>query len=344
MIDSTIPVRTARLIRATAREVGVTEAELRHLPGPDPAGIADGLSRIPTESTWRIWELVHAVGGPGAGLRAGAAAERGQLLEWDYLFTSAPTLAESVRAAFDLRALVTDPGVGWTVREDGGLLVLRFDAIEPDPLLAPVEDFVLTTVLRRMREATRTAITPVHVALSRRAPATRQHLVDVFGTRRIDFGAPRAQLTFLDVAALPTGTDPQLGALVRRHAELALANSGPVPTYREALRAAILDELAAGELELPAVAARFAASPRTFQRRLAEAGTTWRDEVDAARRERAEALLRESDLPVQSIAARLGYSDARTLRRSFQRWTGQSPDTFRRAAGPGNTNGAFTRR
>ncbi|MGS2809539.1 helix-turn-helix domain-containing protein [Nocardia sp. MW-W600-9] len=342
MIDSTIPVRTARLIRATARGIGVTEAELRHLPGPDPADIADGLSRIPTGSTWRIWELAEALGGPGAGLRAGAAADRGQLLEWDYLFTSAPTLAESVRAALDLRALVTDPGVTWTVREDGGLLVLRFDAIEPDPLLAPVEDFVLSTVLRRMREATRTAITPVHVALSQRAPVTRQHLVEVFGTHRIDFGAPHAQLTFLDVAALPTGTDPQLGALLRQHAELALTGSRPVPTHREALRAAILDELAAGDLELPAVAARFAASPRTFQRRLAEAGTTWREEVDAVRRERAERLLRETDLPIRSIAARLGYTDARALRRSFRRWTGQSPDAFRRTTGTGNTNGAFT--
>ncbi|MFC9664872.1 hypothetical protein ACFVJ5_31980 [Nocardia sp. NPDC127606] len=116
MIDGTIPVRTARLIRATALGAGVTEAELRHLPGPDPAGIADGLARIVTESTWRIWELVDAA---DAGLRAGTAADHGALLEWDYLFTSAPTLAESVRAAFDLRALVTDPEVDWTVHQDG---------------------------------------------------------------------------------------------------------------------------------------------------------------------------------------------------------------------------------
>ncbi|GAD87120.1 hypothetical protein NCAST_34_02500 [Nocardia asteroides NBRC 15531] len=331
VIDRTIPVRTARLIRATARGIGVTEGELRHLPGPDPAGIADDLSRLPTETTWRVWELIDAVGGAGAGLRAGSAAERGRLLEWDYLFTSAPTLADGIRAAFDLRALATDPGVVWTVHEDDRLLVLRIAAIEPVPVLAPVEEFVLSTVLRRMREATGTPITPVHVAFSQRPPSTRQHLVDAFGTRRIDFDAPHAQLTFLDAAALPTGGDPQLGALVRRHAELALAGSAPVPTYEEALRAAILDDLAAGALDLSAVAARFAASPRTFQRRLAEAGTTWRAEVDAARRDRAERLLRESDLPVGSIAARLGYADARTLRRSFQRWTGQSPDAYRRA-------------
>ncbi|MGW6120122.1 helix-turn-helix domain-containing protein [Nocardia sp. NPDC055165] len=76
-----------------------------------------------------------------------------------------------------------------------------------------------------------------------------------------------------------------------------------------------------------------ALSPRTFQRRLAEAGTTWRDEVDAARRDRAERPLRDSDLPVQSIAARLGYTDARTLRRAFSRRNGQSPDIFRRTPG-----------
>ncbi|MFD3508773.1 helix-turn-helix domain-containing protein [Nocardia sp. NPDC058666] len=332
MIDGTIPVRTARLIRATARSVGVAEGELRHLPGPDPAGIPDDLARVPTESTWRIWELIDAIGGPGAGLHAGAAAEHGHLPEWDYLFTSASSLADSVRAAFELRALVTDPGVEWTVQSDGGLLVIRVGAIEPGPVIAPVEEFVLSTVLRRMREATDTPITPVHVALRQPAPPTRRHLIDVFGTRRIDFDAPHAQLTFLDIGALPTGTDPHLGALVRRHAELTIANSHPVPTFPQALRTAVLDDLAAGDLDLATVATRFAASSRTFQRRLAEAGTTWRDEVDAARRERAQHLLRTSDLPVRAIAARLGYTDARTLRRAFRRWTGQNPETYRRDA------------
>ncbi|KAF0845021.1 AraC family transcriptional regulator [Nocardia caishijiensis] len=332
MIDSTIPIRTARLIRATALRIGVGEGELRHLPGLDPTGAADGLARVPTASIWRIWELVDAVGGPGAGLHAGAAAERGHLPEWDYLFTSAASLAESVRAAFELRALVTDPGVEWTVRSDGGLLVIRIGSIEPSPVIAPVEEFVLSTVLRRMREATGTPITPVRVVLRQPAPPTHQHLIDAFGTRRIDFGAPHAQLTFLDVGALPTGTDPHLGALVRRHAEIAVANSRPIPSFPHTVRASILDDLAAGGLDLTAVAARFAASPRTFQRRLAEAGTTWRDEVEAARRERAEHLLRASDLPVQAIAARLGYTDARTLRRAFRRWTGQNPESYRRLA------------
>ncbi|APA95096.1 helix-turn-helix transcriptional regulator [Nocardia seriolae] len=90
--------------------------------------------------------------------------------------------------------------------------------------------------------------------------------------------------------------------------------------------------LAEGELDLGRVAQRLAIGPRTLQRRLSEVGTTWRAEVEAMRHRRAAELLRDTDLPVQSIAARVGYVDARALRRAFLRWTGHTPDAFRRQA------------
>ncbi|MFJ9775185.1 helix-turn-helix domain-containing protein [Kitasatospora sp. NPDC101157] len=56
--------------------------------------------------------------------------------------------------------------------------------------------------------------------------------------------------------------------------------------------------------------------------------------MDAVRHEQAARLLRDTRLPAQSIAARLGYADPRALRRAFQRWTGHTPDTYRKSAVP----------
>ncbi|MFE3193616.1 helix-turn-helix domain-containing protein [Nocardia sp. NPDC059240] len=332
MIDGTIPTRIAALIRATALRVGVTPAELAALdPALDLAFLTDDLLRVPTEWAWRAWELIDAAAGPGSGLLATAAADRGGLHVWDYLFTSAPTLAESLRTVVSLRGVVTDPGVGWEVVESGGLLTVRESApIEPPVVLAPIEEFMLSMMLRRVREATRAQLIPVRVAFTHHDSSRYRSLIDEFGTGRIDFGASHAEITFLDAAALPTGADAQLGTMLRHYAELVLAGSRVIPGERDSVRAVIAAALRDGDLTLDGAARRLSMSPRTLQRRLGELGTSWRAEVESVRHEQAVALIRDTRLPVQSVATRLGYTDARTLRRAFQRWTGQSPDEFRR--------------
>ncbi|MFI1646737.1 helix-turn-helix domain-containing protein [Streptomyces avidinii] len=76
-------------------------------------------------------------------------------------------------------------------------------------------------------------------------------------------------------------------------------------------------------------------SPRTLQRRLGEHGTTWREEVEAVRQEHTLELLRATDLPLRSVAARVGFSDVRALRRAVRRWEGLPPRDVRNAAGAG---------
>lgn len=336
MIEGTIPTRIAALIRATALRAGVDPAELAAIdPAVGPAVLADDLLRVSTGWAWRAWELIDAAAGPGSGLLATAAADRGGLHVWDYLFTSAPTLVESLRTVVELRGIVTDPAVGWEVVHSGGLLTVRESApIEPATVLAPIEEFMLSMMLRRAREATRSQLVPVRVAFTHHRSERYRLLVDEFGTGRIDFGAEHAEITFLDAAALPTGADAHLGAMLRHYAELVLATSRTVPSGQDLMRVAIAAALDEGELTLDGVARRLAMSSRTLQRRLSELDTSWRSEVEAVRHERAVALIRDTGLPVQSIAVRLGYTDARTLRRAFHRWTGRGPDEFRRNPDP----------
>jgi AraC-like DNA-binding protein len=77
-----------------------------------------------------------------------------------------------------------------------------------------------------------------------------------------------------------------------------------------------------GEPSLGAVAAHLAMSRRTLQRRLAELGTSWRIELDAARQRRAEHARLAGSLKMTSLARHLGYADPRSLRRARRRWAG----------------------
>ncbi|MCY1013835.1 helix-turn-helix transcriptional regulator [Nannocystis pusilla] len=71
-------------------------------------------------------------------------------------------------------------------------------------------------------------------------------------------------------------------------------------------------------------------SERTMQRRLRQAGTSFRDVVDDVRREAALAQLGRRDATVTDIAFMLGFSDLSAFSRAFRRWTGASPSEYRR--------------
>lgn len=69
--------------------------------------------------------------------------------------------------------------------------------------------------------------------------------------------------------------------------------------------------------------------PRTMQRRLAEERLSFARVVDEVRLHLAEVWLADPGQDLESISARLGFSDRRSFTRAFQRWSGQTPSAFR---------------
>jgi AraC-like DNA-binding protein len=71
-------------------------------------------------------------------------------------------------------------------------------------------------------------------------------------------------------------------------------------------------------------------SVRTLQRRLSEHGLVFSELVEQTRLELARSLLTQTELPVQDIAAEVGYTESTHFSRAFKRLTGNSPREFRR--------------
>jgi AraC-like DNA-binding protein len=71
------------------------------------------------------------------------------------------------------------------------------------------------------------------------------------------------------------------------------------------------------------------ASPRTVQRWLAENGTSHREVVDGVRREVAQRLLGVRRMSITEVAFLTGFADEGSFRRTFKRWTGETPSSFR---------------
>lgn len=81
---------------------------------------------------------------------------------------------------------------------------------------------------------------------------------------------------------------------------------------------------------IEAVAASLNMSTRTLHRRLAEHRRTYQSVLDEVRCALAIEFLQRSDMPLEELAAQVGFSDAANFRKAFRKWTGESPGDCRR--------------
>jgi AraC-like DNA-binding protein len=70
-------------------------------------------------------------------------------------------------------------------------------------------------------------------------------------------------------------------------------------------------------------------SARTLRRRLDKEGTSYQRIKDNARRDVAISMLSRDRLTVSEVAEQVGFSDPSAFHRSFKKWTGESPGSYR---------------
>ena len=143
------------------------------------------------------------------------------------------------------------------------------------------------------------------------------------------FGAARARIVVArsDLDRPCRRPDPRLTSWLRYVLDQKVsALSATAPLRQEVV------ELVRRRLRLPpdrrVVAATLGMTQRTLARRLSREGTSFRAIVDEVRFEAAQQWVRE--LPSAEVAARLGFSDARSFQRAFKRWAGETPGAWAR--------------
>src|SRR3954470_15786897 len=117
----------------------------------------------------------------------------------------------------------------------------------------------------------------------------------------------------------------------------------PVPACQDDLLGAVLEWAGAHlaeDITVELLARRALMSPRSFARRFkATTGTTPHAWLLGQRLAAAEALLEESDAPVEEIARLVGFGTAAGLREQFARRRGVSPGAYRQTVGAGSVAG-----
>ncbi|MFC9440620.1 AraC family transcriptional regulator ligand-binding domain-containing protein [Nocardia sp. NPDC057030] len=85
-------------------------------------------------------------------------------------------------------------------------------------------------------------------------------------------------------------------------------------------------------LDMDMIARALSMHERTLQRALAAEGTTFTAILDGARRDVAQRLLCETDMPLSQITTLIGLREQSAFTRAVRRWFGATPQQIRRAA------------
>lgn len=321
---------------ATAASCGRREAEALAFAAGLPTVLRDPeTTRVPSAYTYRLWGAVLArTRRPDAGLLAAGHYRPGMLDLFDYLLSTAPTLGDGLTRAAGAVHLVSSNSV-LTSQESGDEVTVSYGVLRgEEELRGVVAEFALAVVTAQSRHATGTALTPSRVSFTHRAPRRMAPYEAAFGPAEFEFGADADSITLhrRELERPLATADPALATIIQRAAAAVVPPeplaAAPVPGLREV----IIAQLPGGRPSLAEAAHRLAVSPRTLQRRLGEAGTTWRAELDAVRREQS-ASLRHDGTGSQARAARLGFAESRSLRRAMNRW--DTHDRGRAPARPG---------
>ncbi|KAA2265405.1 AraC family transcriptional regulator [Solihabitans fulvus] len=309
-----------------AVEAGLESHRLAHECGFPSWAMTNDDVRVPSRLYLRTWEVVeHGLGDADAAVRIAERYVVGEVGLYDYLFTTAPTLGAGLALCGPYVGAIStnfrfEPGPETEQEISFEVAMINGDGRGRDLAM----QWALAAIFTRSRLVTGAPVSPTHVAFRQSAPRTHAGLVEVFGTSAIDFDAPVDSVSFRTAdLELPLHTaDPRLAAILQRYAATLPAPPPRATTWSDHLAVALATALDENSATLDRVARRLLMSRRSLQRRLAEDGTTWRAELDRARRRRYEQAADGEPLTRPEQAALLGYEDRRSALRAVKRWGG----------------------
>ena len=144
------------------------------------------------------------------------------------------------------------------------------------------------------------------------------------------FDQPRTEI-IIDSHLLDTPlamADQATAAMAEQQCADILARMGPKEGLIAKVRRILLSS-PGNFLSVDEVASQLATSTRTLSRGLQDVGTSYQRILDEVRKEMSIEYLRNSNLPIEEVAALIGYSDPSNFRKAFRRWTSHAPSYYR---------------
>ncbi len=132
--------------------------------------------------------------------------------------------------------------------------------------------------------------------------------------------------------------DPEVATILKEQAEAMLSGlHGYSGRLGESVKALIRQKYIGRKPDLESVASYFHLSGRSLRRKLQEEGTTFGALADEVMAAVAQQALKDPELCIKEVAYRMGFSEPSSFHRAFKRWTGTTPQEWRRDHQAGTT-------
>ena len=296
-------------------------------------GLGQGASSgwVDAEHLFTIWKaLERRSGDANLGLHLGEI--KGTLPASNVLFASmlaSPTVGSALERLCRYHAIVADL-VQPMLTVTGGTAVLTWKG--PSVLHRQQAECIVSlavSILRQLSERPQ----EICVAFAHPRPVDLREHVRILG-RNLEFDAPRLAL-FFPVELLATAVAPHSGELLGvldSHAEQLLTRARQGENMESKVARLLNLAIGDGQPKLASVAHSMGMSGRALQSKLRDDKTSFQQVLDKVRLEKASRLLTKGELQVSEVAFLMGYSDQSAFNHAFKRWTGHSPQSFRRSA------------
>ncbi|WP_235950855.1 AraC family transcriptional regulator [Permianibacter fluminis] len=316
---------------AAANRLGVASDRLLGAAGIDPVELSR--ERWPIDYITRLWRAAdRCTGDPGFGLKAGELVGPASLNVVSFVLQSSATLREALAQLQKYQRLISDGGRFQILAGDNASWLV-YHPRQGELAFSPHQiEAVLAAVVSFARWVTGTPARPVKVQCS------HAQLGPLAGYRAVFQCPMEFEQAFngllLDNALLDLPlpqADAQLAHLHERYAAAqlaALSEAGATAPYLRDWLAAQLGP----QLPRRGDAARaLNISERTLARRLQAQRLSFEQLLDEVRRDVALHAVGQTARALNDIAQSLGFAEASTFYRAFQRWTGMTPGRWRKA-------------
>lgn len=325
----------SKISRLRLREMGLDETRVLQLAGILPALFHSARPRLSTRQFFAFWQAMGEVSGdPAFGLRLGehTAPEHAEIILIAALHSA--NFGEAMSKVARYKRLLCPEEI--TVEYSGSEAIAhyRWTASE-DHAPSTLTDAMFASALGLVRRGTGNAsIVPRRIEFIRRAPIDdgRTLYIQYFGCP-VQFGAPR-DLIVWDAATMhvPFVThNEDFVDMLLPGLEAALREYAKSQSLTEQVGAILGRSMRGQRPCVEAVAEQLHVSPRTLQRRLAEEGTSYQQQLDLVRKQAARHLLTATDLEAGEIAFFLGFEELNSFTRAFHLWEGTTPTRWREA-------------
>jgi AraC-like DNA-binding protein len=321
--------RVPSRLHSRLEELGISSSVVLQHAGLPPGTLHQSRIVVTTEELFALWRAVdHVSTDPVVGLALGTENRPEHFDPIVLAVLSTSSFGEAMRQMARYKQLSCPENI--IQEEDEAEWSMEFRwllASDKEPSI--LTDLCFAWVLNIGRYGTSSNMSPLRIELAR-PRAHAKPLERHFGCP-IHFDAPRNAIVFrASDAARPFVTrNAELLAMLAPQLDEELKQHKGQETFPDRVRATVQQRLTGRRPKMQEIARELRISSRTLQRRLQDAGYSFQQVLEEARRQLARHYLTNSALEMSETAYLLGYEDSNSFVRAFRTWEGVPPAHWR---------------